>query len=278
MNALASQLPVEERRLRSDGAATRARMLDAAVTCILENGYYEASSNAIARRAGVTWGAIQHQFGTRQRLLLAVLEDRWRRLTDRIAVAEVSGNTLEQRLACVMAVLEAHYGSPEHLVVTQIMIDLIQSPATSEATKRAVEEHGRELTRVWRPLFSKALGEAAKDEDLVRYAFLTIRGYLSAGTMAARLAPQRPDGAIRTLLLRGIACAIRERAAEAGLGIGDPALRSSAWPITCRLHPKGRWTTSCTSATTIVIFPAAGGSRSARCSSTGRRPARSRAA
>ena len=197
-------------------------MLDAVVTCILENGYYEASSNAIARRAGVTWGAIQHQFGTRQGLLLSVLEDRWRRLTDRIAAAAVSGDTLEQRLACVMAALEAHYGSPEHPVVTQIMLDLIQSPATSEATKRAIEEHGRELTRVWRPLFSKALGEAAKDEDLVRYAFLTIRGYLSGGTMAARLAPQRPDGAIRTLLLRGVACAIRERAAEAGLGIGDP--------------------------------------------------------
>lgn len=73
-------------------------------------------------------------------------------------------------------------------------------------------------------MFSKALGEAAKDEDLVRYAFLAIRGYLSAGTMTARLALQRPDGAIRTLLLRGVACAIRERAAEADLGTGNPAL------------------------------------------------------
>jgi AcrR family transcriptional regulator len=196
-------------------------MLDAVVACIVENGYYEASSNAIARRAGVTWGAIQHQFGTRQGLLIAVLEDRWQRLTDAIAAADVSGDALEQRLACVMAALEEHYGSPEHLVLMQIMLDLIQSPATSAATKRAVEEHGRELVRVWRPLFSQALGEAAEDEELVRYAFLTIRGYLSAGTMAARLVPQRPDGAIRELLLRGVAGTIRERAAEAGLGTGD---------------------------------------------------------
>jgi AcrR family transcriptional regulator len=222
MSALASQLPVEGRGVRSDGALTRARMLDAVVECILESGYYQASSNAIAKRAGVTWGAIQHLFGTRQVLLLAVLEDRWRRLTGRIAAAEVSGATLEQRLACVMAALEEHYGSSEHLVVTQIMLDLIQSPATSATTKRAVEEHGRELSRVWQPLFSKALGEAARDEELVRYAFLAIRGYLSAGTMAARLVPQRPDADIRTLLLRGVACAIRERAAEAGLAVGDP--------------------------------------------------------
>ncbi len=198
-------------------------MLDAVVECILENGYYEASSNAIARQSGVTWGAIQHQFGTRHALLLAVLEDRWRRLTNRIEAADVSGDTLEERLACVMTALEAHYGDPEHLVVMQIMLDLIQSPATSDSTRRAVAAHGRELTRVWRPLFTKALGEAAGDEILVRYAFLTIRGYLSANTMAARLGPQRPDATVRALLLRGAAGAIRERAASAGLEVGDPA-------------------------------------------------------
>jgi AcrR family transcriptional regulator len=193
------------------------------VACILENGYYEASSNAIARQAGVTWGAIQHQFGTRQALLLAVLEDRWRRLTERIAAADVSGDTVEERLAGVMATLEAHYGNPEHLVLMQIMLDLIQSPTTSEATKQAVTRHGRALTQVWHPLFTRALGEAANDETLVRYAFLTIRGYLSANTMAARLASPRSDATVRELLLRGVACAIRERAAAAGLTIGDPA-------------------------------------------------------
>jgi AcrR family transcriptional regulator len=210
------------RRMRADGAATRARVLDAVVECILENGYYEASSNAIARTAGVTWGAIQHQFGTRQGLLLAVIEDRWHRLTDRLESADVAGDTLEERLACVMDALADHYGNPESLVVMQIMLDLIQSPGTSDATKRAVARHGRELTRVWRPLFTKALGEAASDETLVRYAFLTIRGYLSANVMAGRLMPQRPDGEVRTMLLRGVASAIRERAAEAGLSIGDP--------------------------------------------------------
>jgi AcrR family transcriptional regulator len=197
-------------------------MLEAVVECILEHGYYEASSNAIARQAGVTWGAIQHQFGTRQGLLLAVLESRWRRLTERIEATEVRGGSLEERLACVMAALEAHYGAPEHLVVMQIMLDLIQSPATSEAVKRAVAEHGRELARVWQPLFTMAMGQAASDDDLVRYAFLAIRGYLSANTMAGRLVPQRHDARIRPLLLRGVASAIRERAAAAGLDVGDP--------------------------------------------------------
>jgi AcrR family transcriptional regulator len=189
-------------------------VLDAVVECILENGYYQASSNAIARHAGVTWGTIQHQFGTREALLLAVVQDRWQRLTRRLSATDVSGDTLEERLAGVMDALETHYGSPEYLAITQIMLDLVQSPATTESTKRAVETHADELSQVWHPLLVNALGAAARDESLVRYAFLSIRGYLSANTMAVRLAPQPPDMAARALLLHGIAYAIRERSAR----------------------------------------------------------------
>jgi len=61
--------PTTTRRRRSDGELTRQKVLDAAIQTILEVGYYQASSNAIARRAGVTWGTLQHQFGTREALL-----------------------------------------------------------------------------------------------------------------------------------------------------------------------------------------------------------------
>ena len=56
--------------------ATRERVIAAAVDSILERGFYRASSNEIARRAGVTWGVIQHHFGTREALMLAVLRPR----------------------------------------------------------------------------------------------------------------------------------------------------------------------------------------------------------
>ncbi len=55
---------------------TRGRVIRAAVDCIIDLGFYRGSStNEIARRAGVTWGVIQHYFGTREGLMLAVLED-----------------------------------------------------------------------------------------------------------------------------------------------------------------------------------------------------------
>src|SRR3954471_2324581 len=111
-----------QRRRRSDGELTWRRVLDAAVACILEKGYYQASSNEIARRAGVTWGALQHQFGSREALLLEVLNDGWATLHEHMVTAEVTGDTLEARLHSVVDVLALHYEQPEHLVQLQILL------------------------------------------------------------------------------------------------------------------------------------------------------------
>lgn len=205
------------RRRRSDGESTRRRVLDAAVASILELGYYQASSNEIARRAGVTWGAIQHQFGTREGLLLEVLNERWGRLTSDLATAEVTGTTLEDRLTCVLDVLAAHYGRPEHLVQLQIVLDLTRDPQTSAETREAVAAHGRALNDAWQPLFAQALGPAARFDALVTYAFLTLRGYLQGRVIASSITEMTDDARQRELLVRGVACAIREGAAERGV-------------------------------------------------------------
>ena len=205
------------RRRRTDGAATRARVLDAAVASILDKGYYRTSSNEIARRAGVTWGTLQHQFGSRELLLLEVLNQRWHDLQNEMATAEVSGTTLEARLHSVLEVLATHYGEPAQLASLQILLDLSRDPEVSKATKRAIDEHGARLIEAWQPLFEQALGEAANDEILVRYAFATLRGYLTGDLIASNITDTSDDRDVRELLVLGVASAIRQRAAERGL-------------------------------------------------------------
>jgi AcrR family transcriptional regulator len=207
------------RRRRSDGAATYRRVLDSAVGSILEKGYYQASSNEIARRAGVTWGVIQHQFGSREALMLEVLNDRWHRLQELVATAQISGNTLEDRLAEVLDVLAEHYGKPAHLAQVQILLDLNSNPSTSASTREAVAEHGRQLSRAWRPLFRRALGEAASQDDLVRFAFNTLRGYLTGNLIARSISTSRDDRVERALLVQGVAAAIRTEAASRGIDL-----------------------------------------------------------
>jgi AcrR family transcriptional regulator len=206
-------------RRQQDGEATRARMIDAVVESIDEKGYYQTSSNEIARRAGVTWGTIQHQFGTRERLLLAVMEERWRLLERTVATATITGRTLEERLHSVLDVLATHYGRRTHLAHIQIALDLTHDPNVSSEARNAVRRHGAELERAWRPLFEQALGEAASDHDLVAYAFLTLRGFLTANLIGAAISGKSTKRSPRDLLVRGVACVVRERAAERGLSV-----------------------------------------------------------
>lgn len=54
--------------------ATREKIIDAVVTIINDQGFASASSTAISKKAGITWGAVQHHYGNKNEILVAVLE------------------------------------------------------------------------------------------------------------------------------------------------------------------------------------------------------------
>lgn len=218
MTAAESSTSVRRRR---DGEATRRKVLDAVVESVLDVGYYKASSNEIARRAGVTWGAIQHLFGSREALMLDVLDDRWAFLQARVATAQISGATLEDRLGELLDVLASYYEQPSYLVQVQILLDLSKNPATSAETRSAMARHGQELAQAWQPLFVQVLGEAGTDREITTYAFTALRGYLSSRVIASSITEVRDDAVSRDLLVRGVAAAIRAEADRRGLRV-DP--------------------------------------------------------
>jgi AcrR family transcriptional regulator len=208
-----------QRRRRSDGEDTRQRITQAVVTTILERGYYQASSNAIARNAGVTWGAIQHLFGSREELMIAVLEDGWRRLDERLAAERIAGGGLEARVHAVLDVLATYYESPDHIAQTQILLDFASNPATSADTRRAIARHGEALNRAFQPLFEQALGEGAKDRDLVLFAFSTLRGYLGSRNIAQTISNLPSDETQRQMLVNAVASELRAEARRRGLSL-----------------------------------------------------------
>lgn len=54
--------------------ATRAKLLEAAITCLAESGYHASTVAVVAERAGVSRGAAQHHFPTRDALFTAALD------------------------------------------------------------------------------------------------------------------------------------------------------------------------------------------------------------
>ena len=137
---------------------SRQRLIDAATACILDQGFYRASSNAIAERAGVTWGVIQYHFGSREALMLAVLGEGNRRLNETLVKADIIGDTVTERVAQYADILARYYGSPEYLAYTQVLINLAHDPRTSQQTRAAMvgiaESAAPEMDRLLRKVLA----------------------------------------------------------------------------------------------------------------------------
>jgi AcrR family transcriptional regulator len=162
---------------------TRSRVLRAALEVILEVGYYRASSNEIARRAGVSWGVIQHHFGTREKLMLAVFAHGQRELGAIVERGVIDAPTLEGRLEQLLDILAEYYGAPEFLVHLQVQLDLAHSADTSDEVRALVHRLSeRTIDDVVR-LTRDALGPAYSP-DTTSTIFLTLRGYAMSELLA----------------------------------------------------------------------------------------------
>jgi AcrR family transcriptional regulator len=71
---LSTALSAKGTRLNKRGLETRQVLLTTALDCLAQGGPEAVSASLVARRAGVTWGTVQHQFGGVDGLWAAVLE------------------------------------------------------------------------------------------------------------------------------------------------------------------------------------------------------------
>jgi AcrR family transcriptional regulator len=72
-------------RQASRSASTRAKLIRAARKLFASKGYASVGTEEIVRRAGVTRGALYHQFADKEDLFLAVYEQVEQELTERVA-------------------------------------------------------------------------------------------------------------------------------------------------------------------------------------------------
>jgi AcrR family transcriptional regulator len=98
--------PSERRTQAERTQATREALILAARTLFTERGYENVGTEEIVRAAGVTRGALYHQFGDKASLLQAVYERIEAESTERVARV-VLGSELHSPLAAMRAGIEA---------------------------------------------------------------------------------------------------------------------------------------------------------------------------
>jgi AcrR family transcriptional regulator len=157
--------------------AARARVIDAAVASILELGFYRASTNEIARRAGVTWGVIQHYFGTREALMLAVLQEGAGEFFASVENRHIEGETVVERMEQLIDIFSVHYARPAYIAHLQVLLNMDRDPRTSADVRKTMLEVAERSNVHVRRLMREALGPAAKIPDLSTTVFLVLRGF-----------------------------------------------------------------------------------------------------
>jgi AcrR family transcriptional regulator len=194
-------------------------MIDAALACILDRGYYRATSNEIARRAGLTWGAIQRQFGSREALLLAVHEQEWSHLLTALRDGRIEGDSVEERVRCLIRVLKGYYGRPESFAALQIVMNLRKDPKTSPATLEIIRNATRQAEELTPSLLGKVVGTTA-DPALTQMVFYAVRDFWVGLHIESATAPeatvQRRYARLadsEDLLVAALASVIRSRTA-----------------------------------------------------------------
>jgi AcrR family transcriptional regulator len=132
--------------------ATSRALLASAIASINAHGVAGATVQLIARRAAATTGAVQHLFGHRDGLMLAVVDDFGGRL-QAVSSAVVGSGSIAQR---VCAGIDAYWNlvSGDHfLAVIQIMLEARHDPALYAKMFKRMKRYEAELDRHWVRMF-----------------------------------------------------------------------------------------------------------------------------
>lgn len=195
------------RRRRGKDPSGREQIIDAAIASILEVGFYRSSTNEIARRADVSWGALQYHFGTREALLLAIVEELARRFMTSVEAAHVKGESLAERITSLYEILAEHYDNPTFLVHLQIVLNLQHDPDTSAEVMDAIAAQSAASEAGTRRLLVEALGPDSDPDDHVAL-FHALRG-MALSRLYSRTVPARgtrgPSRAARDRFLARLA-------------------------------------------------------------------------
>lgn len=156
-------------------AETRAKIVDAVVSCIAEAGLKKTTTNAIAERAGVTWGALQHHFGGLNGCLIAAFDESFGRFVKTLGQPPGQETALQKRVEIFVDRAWAHYSSTHYLSMFQLLLNDV-FPADDKQWQQSQQNIIHAMDDVWKRFFSDVVPDKDKRRMLARYTHSVLTG------------------------------------------------------------------------------------------------------
>jgi AcrR family transcriptional regulator len=166
-------------------ASTRAALLAATVDSLVERGYRATTTADVARRAGVSYGALLHHYPTKADLLCAavahVLESRTAEF--RKAMADLPAQTITRDAA--IDVLWSMFQGPTFTAWLEMSVAARTDTELAAAFEHVARDFAEASVEQFRELFPE---DTAADPELPRVAIAILFTFLD-GLALARLVP-----------------------------------------------------------------------------------------
>ena len=192
----------EKRRTQTERReATRRQLLDAAIDCLYESGFNGATLVAVAERAGVTRGAVQHHFGNKDDLVIAVIDEISTRLPIDVGDAVSKDRSVADRVAAITAQYWRVINSRTFVAAMKIQLATVNDPALHSRIRDSLHKTEAALDRQWIGLFADQTFDAAAAVAARHVVLASMRGF--ALRQIYRKAPQgweRERGLLRKML------------------------------------------------------------------------------
>jgi AcrR family transcriptional regulator len=131
--------------------ATRQRLLEATVDCLIEHGWSGTTTTLVAEKAGVSRGAQLHHYPTKAALVLAAVEHLAARRAEEIRT-EAAGLPA-RRLGRAVELLAAAYTGPLYVAALEVWVAARTDPPLRAALVPLEAHVGREMHRLAVDLF-----------------------------------------------------------------------------------------------------------------------------
>lgn len=174
-------------------ATTRAALLAATVDTLVERGYRRTTTTDVARRAGVSPGALLHHFPTKADLLSAAVEHVMQgRMADfRKAMADLPSDAL--RGPAAVDLLWEMFAGPTFLAWLELWVAARTDPEISAAVVRVDRDFVAASEDVFREVFAdESAANPALPHLAVNLVFTFLTG-LATGQLAQNYSPADPD-------------------------------------------------------------------------------------
>ena len=173
--------PTRTRARKTHGerrAATRDALLSAAIAVISESGYASTTTNLIAERAGVTRGALQYHFPSREEMVVAVIDHVMTELNFRIDTSGLATKPLWERVEALVARYRAVFTGPLFTAAMQILLGVRNDPAVFTQVKQHLALKQDAINHTWEEIFPDVRLDRREMAALRRMAMAAIRGYV----------------------------------------------------------------------------------------------------